>query len=124
MGLTNGVAVVVDDDAVVVVDVDVDVNDVEIGGLRHNMSTCAWRGVMRVTRASTPDVISGWRGKAWTADVVADVDDDDDAGSLDPSGSTCITGFVIAAWLLCDFVFPSLTLLDARCTRPAREAQI
>ena len=75
---------------------------------------------MRVTRASTPDVTSGWRGGACTA--VTD-DDDDDAGSFDPSGSTCIIGLVII-WLFCDFVFPSFILLDVRCTRPAREAQI
>lgn len=133
--MAGGVVAVV---VAVDVEVDVDVDVVDVGGLRHSMSTCAWRGVIRVTRASTPDVMSGWRGGARTAAAAValfgvadgdndddddDDDDNDDTSNFDPSGSTCITGFT-TAWLFSDLFFPSLALSDARCTRPATDAQI
>ena len=98
-------------DGVVGAGVDVDAEDEGVGGLRQSMSTCAWREVMRVTRASTPDVTSGWRGGARgivgsesvDADVGVDifldeliVSEDDvssDIGSLVPTGSTDIINF-------------------------------
>ena len=114
--------------------------DEDIAGLRQSISTCAWRGVMRVTRASTPDVTSGCRGGArsivdddedvdvdvgvseWSDGLIISEEDDNpipvdeeevaspDAGSLVPIGSTEMINFE-ASWLFCAFVFPSFTFI-------------